>query len=132
MPTETTNFGLLKPLVNNATDSDLWGGQLNTDMDDIDGLILTGMNFVTSAETTSFNVIAPTAQSITTGSAKTLFLCDATSGDLRLLSRKLMLELMPLFLPWLDRIRLTVLRYSRFQHNGDGLSLFRMGQANGA
>ena len=80
MPTETTNFGLLKPLVNNATDSDLWGGQLNTDMDDIDGLILTGMNFVTSAETTSFNVIAPTAQSITTGSAKTLFLCDATSG----------------------------------------------------
>lgn len=36
MPTTTTNLGLSKPLVNNATDQDLWGGYLNTDLDTLD------------------------------------------------------------------------------------------------
>lgn len=36
MPTSTTNLGLSKPLVNNATDQDLWGGYLNTDLDTLD------------------------------------------------------------------------------------------------
>lgn len=36
MPTTTTNLGLNKPLVNNATDQDLWGGELNTNMDTLD------------------------------------------------------------------------------------------------
>lgn len=36
MPTLTTNYSLKKPLVNNATDADLWGGFLNDNMDDID------------------------------------------------------------------------------------------------
>src|ERR1700761_6767633 len=36
MPTFTPNYGLAKPLVNNATDQDLWGGELNGDMDIID------------------------------------------------------------------------------------------------
>lgn len=36
MPTYTTNYNLAKPLVNNATDQDLWGGELNDDMDIID------------------------------------------------------------------------------------------------
>ncbi len=36
MPTTTTNFSLKKPLVNDAIDEDLWGAQLNTNMDTID------------------------------------------------------------------------------------------------
>jgi len=36
MPTYTTNYGLAKPLVNSAVDQDLWGGELNTNMDTID------------------------------------------------------------------------------------------------
>lgn len=36
MPTYTTNYHLAKPLVNNATDQDLWGGELNDNMDIID------------------------------------------------------------------------------------------------
>ena len=36
MPTLTTNFGFNKPLVNNATDADLWGAQLNTNWDNLD------------------------------------------------------------------------------------------------
>lgn len=80
MPTSTTNFGLQKPLVNDATDQDLWGGQLNTDMDDIDALMLTALTWTPTAETSSFSVIAPTAASINTGSSKLLYLCNATSG----------------------------------------------------
>lgn len=36
MPTVTPNLGLYKPLINNATDENLWGGYLNDDMDIID------------------------------------------------------------------------------------------------
>ena len=36
MPTLTTNYSLKKPLVNNATDADLWGGQLNENLDTLD------------------------------------------------------------------------------------------------
>lgn len=36
MPDLTTNLSLNKPKVNDPTDQDLWGGQLNTNMDTID------------------------------------------------------------------------------------------------
>lgn len=36
MPVITPNLGLYQPLVNNATDADLWGGYLNDDMDILD------------------------------------------------------------------------------------------------
>ena len=39
MPNLTSRFELNKPLVNNATDADLWGGQLNTNMDEIDSAL---------------------------------------------------------------------------------------------
>lgn len=39
MPTQTTNFSLDKPLVNNATDQDLWGGYLNSGLDTIDSVM---------------------------------------------------------------------------------------------
>jgi len=36
MPTTTPNLNLNKPLVNNPTDADLWGGYLNTNADILD------------------------------------------------------------------------------------------------
>lgn len=41
MPNSTTNFSFNKPLVNNATDADLWGGYLNSNWDDADSLFAT-------------------------------------------------------------------------------------------
>lgn len=52
MPNNTTNFEYILPLVNNATDADLWGGYLNTNWEDIDAdLPKTG-----SAKTGAFTV----------------------------------------------------------------------------
>ena len=39
MPNSTTNFSFNKPLVNDAVDEDLWGGQLNDNWDSIDTLL---------------------------------------------------------------------------------------------
>lgn len=80
MPTSTTNFGLSKPLVNDATDQDLWGGYLNTDLDSLDTLLLTCLNWTVSSQTSTITVTIPTSGSTTTGSARKLFLCNATSG----------------------------------------------------
>jgi hypothetical protein len=53
MPTLTTNYSLNKPLVNDPTDEDLWGGQLNTNMDTLDstiyGIYRPTVNVVTSS-----------------------------------------------------------------------------------
>jgi len=54
MPTLTSNLLYSKPLVNNATDADLWGGQLNTNWDDLD----TDIAHTTSAESADFNILA--------------------------------------------------------------------------
>jgi len=43
MPTFTTHYNFNKPLVNNATDADLWGGQLNTNFDSLDSLLFGGL-----------------------------------------------------------------------------------------
>lgn len=80
MPNTTPNYGLLQPLVNNATDQDLWGGYLNTTIGDVDSLMSTAMNFTPSVQTSTIAVTAPTSGSITTGSSKTLYLCNATGG----------------------------------------------------
>lgn len=81
MPTFTTNYGLSKPLVNNATDQDLWGGELNDDLDGIDGLTKTCLNWTPSSKTANFIVDAPTSGSTVTGGSKILFLCDSTLGN---------------------------------------------------
>lgn len=39
MPTYTTYYSLAKPLVNSPTDEDLWGGELNDNMDIIDAAL---------------------------------------------------------------------------------------------
>lgn len=80
MPTTTTNFGLNKPLVNNATDQDLWGGFLNGDLDNVDGLLSTALNWTPSPQTATFTVTIPTSGTTTTGSARTLYLCNAVGG----------------------------------------------------
>lgn len=41
MATSTTNLSLTKPAVNSATDEDLWGDQLNTNMDTLDSEAVT-------------------------------------------------------------------------------------------
>jgi hypothetical protein len=80
MPNYTTNLGLAQPLVNNATDQDLWGGFLNTNFGNLDTYLLTTLNWTPSTATTTITVTIPTSGSVTTGSAKTLYLCNATSG----------------------------------------------------
>lgn len=80
MPTSTTNYGLQKPLVNSATDQDLWGGELNDDLDELDGLMKTALEWATSAKTSSFSITGATAGTSTTGDTNVLFLCDATGG----------------------------------------------------
>jgi len=80
MPTQTTIYGLDKPLVNNPIDSDLWGGYLNGDMDDIDGLLAVGIKLVSSVKTSNFSVAAGTTGSTDTGDTNKLFRCDTTSG----------------------------------------------------
>ena len=69
MPTFTTNFNYNLPLVNNATDADLWGGQLNSNWSDIDGDI----SYDTSTQSFDFNVLS-------TDFNKT-FLIDASSSN---------------------------------------------------
>jgi len=54
MPTLTTNFGFNKPLINNATDADLWGGYLNDNWDEIDSKL----TLFISSESASFAVSA--------------------------------------------------------------------------
>jgi hypothetical protein len=80
MPNSTTNYGLFQPLVNNATDQDLWGNYLNSTIGYLDTLVQTTMNWTPTAETSNFNVTAPTTGTQTTGSAKLIYRCNATGG----------------------------------------------------
>lgn len=74
MPTQTANYDLEKPLVNNATDQDLWGGYLNDDMDSIDTLLRVGITMSYQASQTSS--FSPDASI----SVKKLYPCNATGG----------------------------------------------------
>lgn len=74
MVTTTTNYSLLKPAVDDPTDEDLWGGYLNDDMDDIDGLLRAGIcNSVAASQTTGFSA----ASSI---SVRPFYPCTSTDG----------------------------------------------------
>jgi hypothetical protein len=69
MPTLTSNFGFQKPLVNNATDADLWGGQLNANWDSID----TKVAHTTSSKVATFSVGATEFNYV--------YLVDTSAGD---------------------------------------------------
>lgn len=73
MPTFTPNFGLAKPLVNNVTDQDRWGGQLNDDMDIIDAQLKVAQDFVVDVKTANYAVLS--------SDKKKLIACDATSAS---------------------------------------------------
>ena len=49
MSTLTTHYSLIKPGVGDPTDEDLWGGELNTDLDSIDTLLWTATNWIKRA-----------------------------------------------------------------------------------
>lgn len=72
MPIPTTHYGLEKPLVNDVTDQDLWGDELNADLDIIDSQMFVASNWVTRA------VVG--TDTATTADSKKLLLCDATLG----------------------------------------------------
>lgn len=80
MPTQTNNFGLLKPLVNDPTDEDLWGGEINSNSDELDSLLLTCLNWPSTAETSNFSIVGRTNGTSDTGDSQKLFLCNSTSG----------------------------------------------------
>ncbi len=74
MATPTTNYALSKPAVGSATDQDLWGNELNTDLDSIDTLMRVAITIATqSSQTTGFTADASI-------SVKKLYPCDATGG----------------------------------------------------
>lgn len=74
MPSLTTNYSLQLPLVNDPTDEDLWGGELNDDMTSIDTLMRSGITIATQASQTAGFTAAATI------SIKRLYPCDATGG----------------------------------------------------
>lgn len=77
MPTLTPNYSLNKPNVNSADDEDLWGDQLNDNMDTIDTQLKTNNDLaspVTSTKTANYTLTASDNNST--------ILVDATSGNI--------------------------------------------------
>lgn len=72
MPTYTPNYNLAKPLVNDPIDEDLWGGELNDNMDKIDTAI---KNASGSTRSTSSS-----PDTIATTDANNTILVDASGG----------------------------------------------------
>lgn len=66
MPTLTPNYSFNQPLVNNATDADLWGGQLNSNWGDLDTEL---KNVADTAGRLPVNFVLFTATNINPGSA---------------------------------------------------------------
>lgn len=76
MSTLTTNYSLIKPGVNDATDQDLWGGYLNSNFDAIDTLLKTA----TDSLSRSISGNGP----ITLADQNMVLLVDATGGNIAL------------------------------------------------
>ena len=72
MPSLTTNYSLNKPLVNNATDQDLWGGYLNDNMDTIDSTLKTSRDWIKRTVTAADSLVA--------GDRCKIILCNATTA----------------------------------------------------
>lgn len=72
MPTQTTHFDLQKPLVNSATDQDLWGGFLNDDLDTIDSELWIAQRWITRSISST--------DTLTTADERKLILASASGG----------------------------------------------------
>ena len=81
MTITTTNYGFILPTPNDPSSQDIWGQELNSNISETDGLLLSAINDVTTPQTSTFNVTAPTPGSSSIGNANALFLCDGTSGS---------------------------------------------------
>ena len=70
MATNTTNFSLIKPAVNDPTDQNLWGGYLNTNFDTIDGLLKTANETsIGTAKTTTYTIADTDVNGLVRGDA---------------------------------------------------------------
>ena len=86
MPTLTTNFSLNKPVVNSATDEDLWGGYLNDNMDTIDSTLKVARDSIIRTISGSDSVVAGDRNktlyvSASAGVATITLIAAATAGD---------------------------------------------------
>lgn len=59
MPTFTLNYQFNKPNVNSPDDEDLWGGQLNDNWDNVDGLIKANTDAIASVSSVPIGVPLP-------------------------------------------------------------------------
>lgn len=84
MPIYTPNFNLAKPLVGDPTDQNLWGGELNTNMDNIDSLVAPLASPAFTGTPTAPTAAAATS---TTQVATTAFVTSAltTAGPIKTL-----------------------------------------------
>jgi len=89
MPDSTTNFSLNKPLVNNPTDADVWGGLLNDNADDLDEILSkdqfhalitspTDKTYVLAQKMRHGGVITETTTDCAEGTATATFAIDGT------------------------------------------------------
>lgn len=69
MATTTTNYGFVKPSVNDATDADLWGGELNENFDSLDALIKTATDSPIVALTANTTIDGTYRNKVITGDA---------------------------------------------------------------
>jgi hypothetical protein len=72
MPNTTSNFSFNLPLVNDATDEDLWGTQLNENWTSIDSELLIAQKNTILAKDTAYTTVA--------GDENKMITADATSG----------------------------------------------------
>lgn len=81
MPTQTSNFDLDKPNVNDPVDEDLWGDQLNTNMDTIDErLVPTGtINFYAGTTAPNSDWLLCDGAAVSRSTYATLFALVSTS-----------------------------------------------------
>lgn len=73
MPTTTTNYSFYKPLVNDPTDEDLWGGYLNDNSTSLDSLLKTASDYVTRS-------VSATPVATSTSDRNKLILIDSTAA----------------------------------------------------
>ena len=76
MSTSTTNFGFIKPSIASAVDADIWGAQLNTNLDSSDSLIKIARDFVVASVETAVTV------NITESNRNELVPLDTTSNNI--------------------------------------------------
>lgn len=73
MPTYTSKFNLIKPLPFDLTDADVWGGYLNENFDDIDGLLERAMEWLVVPKGANYPVVS--------SDYKTLFAANASTAS---------------------------------------------------